>query len=206
MSTTPSLAAYRRLQRDYADATEQFNATNEVLRALGRSTSEPDDVLHTIVESARRLCRCQAAQIYLLDDGLFALASAVGLSDEFVRQVTEFPFTVDRGTSVGRAAMDRSIQRVDDALADPEYARLDAQKLAGKPEPDLRAHAARRGGRRRPVAAANQVSPFDDREAALLSAFAAQAAVVVRNVHLVSALEERGIRTDAKRRATRGAQ
>ncbi len=192
MSTTPSLAAYRRLQRDYADATEQFNATNEVLRALGRSTSEPDDVLHTIVESARRLCRCQAAQIYLLDDGLFALASAVGLSDEFVRQVTEFPFTVDRGTSVGRAAMDRSIQRVDDVLADPEYARLDAQKLAGSrslisapmllDEEVVGALSLLR----------TTVSPFDDREAALLGAFAAQAAVVVRNVHLVSALEERG--------------
>ena len=36
------------------------------------------------------------------------------------------------------------------------------------------------------------VDPFDDRELALLEAFAAQAAVVVRNVHLVRELEERG--------------
>ena len=38
-----------------------------------------------------------------------------------------------------------------------------------------------------------EVDPFDDRAIALLEAFAAQAAVVVRNVHLVRALEERGV-------------
>ncbi len=37
-----------------------------------------------------------------------------------------------------------------------------------------------------------EVNPFDDREEALLEVFAAQAAVVVHNVHLVRALEERG--------------
>ena len=37
-----------------------------------------------------------------------------------------------------------------------------------------------------------EVDPFDDRALALVGAFAAQAAVVVRNVHLVRELEERG--------------
>ncbi|CAA9289095.1 MAG: hypothetical protein AVDCRST_MAG48-379, partial [uncultured Friedmanniella sp.] len=31
-----------------------------MLVALGRSTSDPEAVLSTVVESARRLCRCQA--------------------------------------------------------------------------------------------------------------------------------------------------
>ncbi len=37
-----------------------------------------------------------------------------------------------------------------------------------------------------------EVDPFDDRALALVGAFAAQAAIVVRNVHLVRELEERG--------------
>jgi hypothetical protein len=41
----PSAEDHSRLLRDYADATEQFRATNEVLVALGRSTSDPDAVL-----------------------------------------------------------------------------------------------------------------------------------------------------------------
>ena len=43
-----------------------------------------------------------------------------------------------------------------------------------------------------------EVDPFDDRAFALLGAFAAQAAVVVRNVHLVRALEERGVELGRK--------
>ena len=75
-----SEAEYERLRRDYADATEQFAAANEVLTALGRSSFDPDAVLHTVIESARRLCRCQAAQIYLIDGDQFVLAASVGLS------------------------------------------------------------------------------------------------------------------------------
>ncbi len=60
-------AEYQLLLRAYTDATEQFNATNEVLTALGRSSADPDAVLDTVVESARRLCRCEAALVYLID-------------------------------------------------------------------------------------------------------------------------------------------
>ena len=59
----PSAEDHSRLLRAYADATEQFRAANEVLTALGRSTSDPDAVLDTVVESARRLCRSPVAAI-----------------------------------------------------------------------------------------------------------------------------------------------
>ena len=42
----PSAEDHSRLLRDYADATEQFRATNEVLTALGRSTSDLPAELH----------------------------------------------------------------------------------------------------------------------------------------------------------------
>ena len=100
--SSPSAQDHRRLLRDYADATEQFKATNEVLTALGRSTSDPDAVLDTVVKSARRLCRCQVAGIYLIEGGTFRLASSVGMSEEFVRNVTDFPLAVNRGTVIGR--------------------------------------------------------------------------------------------------------
>jgi signal transduction histidine kinase len=189
----PSAEDHSRLLRDYADATEQFRATNEVLTALGRSTSDPDAVLDTVVESARRLCRCEAAAVYLIEGGAtFRLASSVGLSQEFVRNVTDFPIEVNRGTVVGRAAVERRIQKVHDVLTDTEYVRSDVQQ---------------RGGIRSSMSAPllldgevvgglslfrTEVDPFDDREEALLEAFAAQAAIVVHNVHLVRALEERG--------------
>ena len=92
---------FRRLQRDYTDATEQFAAMSEVLTALGRSASDPDAVLGSVVESARRLCRCEAAAAYLIDGDHFALATSVGLSTEFVRRIVEHPFKIDRATLLG---------------------------------------------------------------------------------------------------------
>ena len=191
-ASTPSAEDHSRLLRDYADATEQFRATNEVLTALGRSTSDPDAVLDSVVESARRLCKGHTAAIYLLEGGTFRLASSVGLSQEFVRTVTDFPMEVNRGTVIGRAALERRIQKVRDVLTDTEYMRSDVQRM---------------GGIRSSMSAPmlldgevvggisifrTEVDPFDDREEALLEVFAAQAAVVVHNVHLVRALEERG--------------
>ena len=188
----PSSEDYRRVRRDYADAIEQFKATNEVLSELGRSTSDPDAVLGTVMESARRLCRCQAAAVYIIENSIFRLASSVGLSDEFARHVTELPIAIDRGSLVGRTALDRRIQKVEDVATDMEYARKDLQQT---------------GGIRTAMSAPmllddevigalsvyrRQVNPFNAREEALLEGFAAQAAVVVRNVHLVRALEDRG--------------
>ena len=190
--SSPSADDHRRLLRDYADATEQFKATNEVLTALGRSTSDPDAVLDTVVKSARRLCRCQVAAIYLIEGGTFRLASSVGLSEEFVRNVTDFPIKVNRGTVIGRAAVERRVQKVSDVLTDTEFVRIDVQQ---------------KGGIRSSMSAPmlldgevvgglsvyrTEVDPFRKREEALLEGFAAQAAVVVRNVHLVRALEDRG--------------
>src|ERR671923_45933 len=43
-----------------------------------------------------------------------------------------------------------------------------------------------------------EVDPFDDRSAALLTTFAAQAAIAIRNVDLVRALEERGVELASK--------
>ena len=193
MSTsTPSAEDHSRLLRDYADATEQFRATNEVLTALGRSTSDPDAVLDTVVKSARRLCRSQVAAVYLIEGGIFRLASSVGLSQEFVRNVTDFPMEVNRGTVIGRAAVERRVQKVSDVLTDTEFARSDVQQKGGirsSMSAPLLLDGEVVGGL---SVYRTKVDPFDDREEGLLEAFAAQAAIVVHNVHLVRALEARG--------------
>ena len=56
-----SAAEHERLRRDFAALREQFEAADEVLSAMGRSAGDPDTVLDAIVESARRLCRSDAA-------------------------------------------------------------------------------------------------------------------------------------------------
>jgi signal transduction histidine kinase/ActR/RegA family two-component response regulator len=182
-----------RLLADLADSREQFTATSEVLAALGRHASDPDAVLDTIVETARRLCRAQAAQISLLEDNSYRLSRAVGFPEEYTEHVRLHPMALDRSSLTGRVGFDRSIQQITDVLADPDYGRQDVQRLAGY----------------RTVMSApmllddqvvgvlsvlrNEVEPFDDRSTGLLGAFASQAAIAVHNVNLVQALEARSL-------------
>jgi signal transduction histidine kinase/CheY-like chemotaxis protein len=179
------------LERDLSDSHEQMRATNEVLSALGRSISDPDAVLGSIVSSARELCRADVSQIYLVQGDRFELASASGLSDEIRRWIREHPTLLDRGTMLGRVALDRLTQQIPDVLADPLYGRPDFQRI---------------GGYRTTVGAPMllddevvgvlllwryAVDPFDRRGCDLLTTFAIQAAVAIKQVQLVAALDKR---------------
>jgi signal transduction histidine kinase/ActR/RegA family two-component response regulator len=180
-----------RLLRDHDAVVEQLVAADALLVALGRSSNDDDAVLVTVAESARRLCRCQGVQIYLLHGNQFELAATVGLSPEFQSYVAAHPLQRDRETLAGRVALDRNIQQVSDVLTDPGYGRRDVQEIAGY---------------RTLISAPlilddevvgaislwrTKVEPFDERATAMLQTFATQAAAVVRNVYLVRALEGR---------------
>lgn len=185
-------AEHERLHHNFAALSDQFEAVNEVLSAIGRSAGDPDTVLTTIVESARRLCRSQAAHLYLLEDSVYRLNKAVGLSDESIRFIAEHPMPVDRRTLIGRVGLDRKTQQIADVLADPDFGRLDLQRVAG-----FRTTMGAPMLLDDEVVGAlsvwrNDVSPFDEREMAIVSAFAVQAAMAVKSVKLVQQLEARG--------------
>ncbi len=116
---TVSADEYERLRRSYAALQDQFDAANEVLSAVGRSAGDADTVLTTIVESACRLCRSDAAHLYLLEDGVYKLIKAVGLSEESIAYIAEHPMPMDRETLIGRVGLDRKTQQIPDVVADP---------------------------------------------------------------------------------------
>ena len=180
-----------RVRRDLLDIREQFAAASEVLVSLGQSSSSNDAVLDTLVSSVCRLCRGDAAMVFLAEGNALSAGPVHGLSSEYVRFIGEHPVSADRRTLVGRVGLDRRLQQITDVLSDPEYGRYDAQQVAGF----------------RTIVGApmlfderlvgvlsvwrNAVEPFDDRFATLLTTFAAQAAIVISHVELVRALELR---------------
>jgi signal transduction histidine kinase/CheY-like chemotaxis protein len=183
---------HEQLQREFAALTEQFAAANEVLSAVGRWAGDPERVLSTIVESARRLCDSDAAHLYLLEGGHYRLTKAVGLTDESIRYIVDHPMPLDRLTLIGRVGLDRITQQIADVLADPDYGARDLQRIAGFRTTmgapmliDDEVVGALTVWR-------NEVSPFDDREQGLVTAFAGQAAMAVNSVKLVQELETRG--------------
>src|SRR5262245_39483557 len=126
-----SLEQHDQLRRDFAALKEQFDAADEVLSALGRSAGDPDTVLATIVESARRLSRSESCHLYLLQDGIYELIKSTGASEESIRFIAEHPMAVDRETLIGRVGLDRRPQQIADVLNDPDYGAFDLQRVAG---------------------------------------------------------------------------
>jgi signal transduction histidine kinase/ActR/RegA family two-component response regulator len=178
------------LRGELAEARQQLDATGEILRAMGTS-SDLEGVLAAVVESARRLCRADTAQIYLLEDGVFKVAVVIGASDEYSDYLAQHPMVADRGTLAGRVVLDRRAQQIPDALADPEYGRPDVQRLGGF-----------RTTLGVPMLVEDEVvgvlslwrravDPFSDRAIEIVTTFAAQAGIAIRSVDLVRALKNR---------------
>lgn len=185
------VAERERLEQSHAALRDQFEAANEVLVALGRSAGDPDTVLTTVVESARRLCQSQAAHLYLLENGVYRLIKAVGLSKESAAYIAEHPMPMDRDTLIGRVGLDRTTQQIPDVLADPAYGRKDLQRVA-----HFRTTMAAPLVIDDEVVGSmsvwrNEVSPFDEREMAIVTAFAGQAAMALNGVRLMQELEAR---------------
>ena len=186
-------AEIERLADELAEVREQLGATSEVLAVIGRSASDLEGVLETVVESARKLCGADAGQVFLVDGDRYRLAYGSGMTAEYREFIANNPVFLDRGTLVGRVGLDRRATQITDVLADPDYGRTDAQRVAGfrtiMGVPMLL------DGEVVGVLSVwrTHVDLFSGRAVEVLTTFAAQAALAVRTVDLVRAL---GNRTD----------
>jgi signal transduction histidine kinase/CheY-like chemotaxis protein len=181
-----------RLGDELAEAREQLAATSEVLAVIGRSASDLEGVLETVVESARRLCAADVGQVFLVDGDRYHFAYGSGMTPESREFIANNPVALNRGTLIGRVGLDRRATQITDVLADPDYGRPEAQRVAGYrtimgvpmllDDEVVGVLAVWR----------TQVDPFSDRAVEVLTTFAAQAALAVRTVDLVRKLESRG--------------
>jgi hypothetical protein len=144
------------LHPDLAAAKEHLAATNEVLTALGRSASDLDAMLNTVVRSARRLCRADVAQIHLVDGEMYRLADSTGLSDEFLAHMQDHPVEFDRQTLIGRGRCTRHPLRTGLGPPDP------CRDRAGRADHlrTIRARTPIRAARRVPDCGARLVRPM----------------------------------------------
>jgi signal transduction histidine kinase/CheY-like chemotaxis protein/putative methionine-R-sulfoxide reductase with GAF domain len=191
-------AEIEQLADELAEVREQLTATSEVHAAIGRSASDLEGVLETVIESARKLCGADAGDVYLVDRDRYRFAYSSGMTAEYRELIAHTPALLDRGTLVGRVGLDRRATQITDVLADPHYAWTDEQRVAGfrtiMGVPMLL------DGEVVGVLSVwrTQVHPFSDRAVEVLTAFAAQAALAVRTVDLVRTLESRTDELDRK--------
>ncbi len=113
------------------------------------------------------------------------------MSAAYLQHMIDHPYRRDGQSLHGRLGLERRALQINDVLADPNFGRQDAQRIEGF-----------RSTMGAPMMLDDEVigvllvwrtdvDPFEDRAITLLTAFAAAAAIAVRNLDLVRALETR---------------
>jgi class 3 adenylate cyclase len=180
------------LGTEMREALERESAVSQVLQTISRSSFDLERVLKTVIESAVELSHADFGNILRLDEssGYYQVVAYHGRVDPaYWDLVTRTPYKADRGTLIGRTLAELRPVHIVDILQDAEYRFWEAQRTGGYRTilgvPMLRDAF--------PIGVVvvwrTDVKPFSEREIALLTTFADQAALAIENVRLFQTVE-----------------
>ena len=169
---------------------ERQTATSDILRVISGSTTDTQPVFDAIVKNAVTLCDAMFANAFRYDGNMLHFLATTSTSPAVLEVIrTVYPMRPDRSQIAGRALLSKSVERMEDAFADPEYDRRHA--LAGGWRRMLGVPMLRDGN---PIGVIvvgwENPGPIAQVHEELLKTFADQAVIAVENVRLFNETRE----------------
>jgi signal transduction histidine kinase len=176
-----------RLFNELKESLEQQTATSEILGVIASSPTNVQPVLDVVAENAARLCDAIDAVVFRIEDEVLQPVSIYG-------PMPAVPNPITRGSTSGRAVIDRRTIHIRDLMAESEeefpvskvYHRRHGERTT------LATPMLREGV---PIGAIlirrSEVRPFSDKQITLLETFASQAVIAIENVRLFKELQDR---------------
>jgi len=172
------------------EALESQSATSEVLRLISQSPSDVQPVFDIILNSVDRLCNCKKSAIFRFDGKQVHFTASHNWPPEALAEVGHlYPMVPSRQMLSGRTILEKSVVRIADTLADPEYSKVSAnsggwRRMLGVPM--------MLEGEPLGVFVATWPEPGEtpERHVQLLQAFADQAVIAIENVRLFNETRE----------------
>jgi signal transduction histidine kinase len=176
---------------ELSEALRQQTATAEVLKTISRTAFDLQRVRETLLENAVRICGAKHGMIFRYDGECCRAAASYNTPPGHLELWERTPIRAGRGTTTGRALLERRPVQIPDVLADAEYDFPQAQELMGF-RTVLAVPLLREGV---PLGTIDlwktEVAPFTDKQIELLTTFADQAVIAIENVRLFDEIQDK---------------